>query len=133
MKYTVLVLGVLGGFATSAFAQSPDLSERLVCSEGKLNYEGTVTVELSSKNMSSGYKRPVNASVHYQYSMANKMVCEGYAQLDNYDIRCAGYYFGTELTEIRVQSHAGQIWAFWKTAQGYNSQDKVTLCKRESP
>lgn len=128
MKKNIVLLTCVLGLSWNAFAR-PD-KEVLVCAEDSFHNLGMIRVELDSTGYakSSGYTNPVSASIIYNYSGTKNMVCTGEIRFDSYNIKCAGYYWSDDLTELKISNVGNQILAEWTTSIHYGNQKMITPC-----
>jgi hypothetical protein len=56
------------------------------------------------------------------------MTCVGRIQFNSYDIKCAGYYWSDDLTELKIKNIGNDIIAEWTTSIHYGQIKMQTPC-----
>lgn len=128
MKQKILLMLLTLGTSFQAMAR-PD-KEVLKCEER--SFSGLrVYLDSTSYNKNSGYTEAVGANIWHMFSGTRAMTCISTIRFDSYDIRCAGYYWPEELTELKVKGTGSNIFAEWTTSEAYGKIKKSTPCVLE--
>ncbi len=128
MKFSLLTL-----LLASQFSFANPQIERLICNDGGPAHQGTVraTLDASSFTPGSGHRDMTTATVYYNFSTVNQMVCEGIVRDNHFDVDCVGFYVGREVTKVLFRSENGKIVAHWQTSRPYGNEPRVSECRFE--
>jgi len=125
MKKTLFLMMLALGINFNANARPS--KEVLICNDEPFS---SVQVYLDSRGYAkgSGYATAIGATITHNYSGTQDMTCTSRIRFDTYDIRCAGYYWSKELTELIVKGSEDKIEVEWITSEWYGKTKKITPC-----
>jgi len=118
------VMAVCSGL--NAFAAKQDL----ICQNGN-GIQGNIraVVDDSGYDPGSGYADITTASIGYEYSSVQRMVCEGLIHNSNFDVTCVGLWAGMrEPTVMTIKTANGKTTAHWQTEKAYGNKAMTTDC-----
>ena len=95
----------------------------LECEGESIYTRMSITLDSSMYEDDSGYKNPIDANLHHDFTNIPQMVCTGHVFNNDFSrVRCAGYYsFGEILSEITVTNENRNIIGNWETIHGVAS------------
>ncbi|MGE3684392.1 MAG: hypothetical protein AB7G93_21945 [Bdellovibrionales bacterium] len=126
--FTGLVATLVAGGASATPA-----THVLNCSH-RPGFEGSIRISLDAASFTpgSGYMRPLDGRLTYQFSYIGHMACDGIAKVGEFDFDCVGLYSGIrEPMVTKIRNDGENIWAEWRTNRYYGNEEKRTPCQLE--